>query len=104
MLTNMSAYLIVNYDVDDADAYAEYQKGAVPALKVGSDAKILVVDPESHVVEGGDTVGRQTVVLEYESVEKAKEVYESGEYQAVVGQRHAATSKHFAVIVNGFGT
>ena len=98
----MSAYLIVNYDVDDADSYAEYQKGAVPALRVGSEAKPLVLDPNTHVVEGDD-VGHQTVVLEYESVEKAKEAYDSGEYQAVVGQRHAATSKHFGIIVAGFG-
>ncbi len=98
----MTAYLIVNYQLDDADLYKEYQQGAGPALKVGSESKLLVLDPKSQVVEG-DGVGAQTVVLEFESADRAREIYESGEYQAVVGKRHEATSKHFAVIVEGFG-
>jgi uncharacterized protein (DUF1330 family) len=36
-------------------------------------------------------------------MDKAREIYESGEYQAVIGKRLAATSKHFAVLVNGLG-
>jgi len=41
------------------------------------------------------------VVLQFESKEKAKELYESGEYQAVIGKRLRATSKHFAILVQG---
>ena len=97
----MTAYLIVNYAVDDADAYAEYQKGAGPALKIGTDTKVLVLDTATEVVEG-DSAGHQTVVLEFESKDKAKEIYESGDYQAVLPTRLNATSKHFAVLVEGF--
>lgn len=97
----MSAYLIVNYTVDDPDQYAEYQGGAAPALKVGSECQLLVLDSDTAGLEGDP--GRQTVVLEFESVDRAREIYESGEYQAVIGQRLQATSKHFAVLVNGFG-
>lgn len=96
----MSAYLIVNYDVDDADMYREYQGGAMGALRIGSECEVVVLDPDSTQVEG-EGAGKQTVVLKFDSVEKAKEIYESGEYQAIVGTRHAATSKHFAVLVNG---
>ncbi len=98
----MSAYLIVNYDVDDADLYGEYQQGAAGALRIGTECEVVVLDPASEQIEGAGA-GKQTVVLEFESMEKAKEIYDSGEYQAVVGKRHAATSKHFAVLVNGFG-
>jgi len=98
----MSAYLIVNYDVDDPELYAEYQQGAAPALQIGSATEIVVFDPDSQQVEGEST-GKQTVVLKFGSMEKAREIYESGDYQAVVGKRHASTSKHFAVLVNGFG-
>ena len=97
----MPAYVIVNYDVDDADLYREYQKGAGPALRVGSDCKLLVFDPKSERLEG-ERAGHQTVVLEFDSVEKAREICESGEYRAVVGKRHQATSNHFAVLVEGF--
>ena len=59
-------------------------------------------DPATEQIEG-EGAGKQTVVLKFESMEKAKEIYDSGEYQAVIGKRHDATSKHFAVLVNGFG-
>ena len=98
----MSAYLIVNYDVDNPELYGEYQEGATPALKVGSDCEVVVFDPATERIEG-EVAGHQTVVLKFESMEKAKEIYESGEYQAVIGKRHEATSKHFAILVNGFG-
>ena len=97
----MSAYLIVNYDVDDAEAYGQYQRGAGPALRIGSECKVLVLDPDTTQLEG-DVAGHQTVVLEFESMEKAKEIYHSGEYQDVLPTRLGATSKHFALLVHGF--
>lgn len=101
MMSAMPAYLIVNYNVTDADSYGEYQKGAGPALKIGSECKVLVLDPSSERLEG-DGSGHQTVVLEFESKEKAKEIYESGDYQAVLPTRLGATDAHFAVLVDGF--
>ena len=101
MMGAMPAYLIVNYNIEDGDAYGEYQKGAGPALKIGSECKLLVLDPASDQLEG-EGAGRQTVVLEFESKEKAKEIYESGDYQAVLPTRLNATSSHFAVLVDGF--
>jgi uncharacterized protein (DUF1330 family) len=98
----MTAYLIVNYDVDDADMYADYQGGALGALRIGTECDVLVLDPASEQVEG-EGAGKQTVVLKFESMEKAKEIYQSGDYQAIIGKRHSATSKHWAVLVNGFG-
>ncbi len=98
----MSAYLIVNYDVDNPDLYGEYQQGAMGGLRIGTECEVLVLDPASEQVEG-EGAGKQTVVLKFESMEKAREIYNSGEYQAVIGKRHDATSKHFAVLVNGFG-
>ena len=97
----MAAYLIVNYDVDDADLYTDYQGGAGPALKIGAECQIRALDGDSEILEG--TPGKQTVVLEFESMDKAREIYHSGEYQTVIGKRHQATSNHFAVLVNSFG-
>jgi uncharacterized protein (DUF1330 family) len=97
----MTAYLIVNYQVDDRDLYKEYQRGAGAALKIGSECKVLALDSKSEVLEG-DSAGHQTVVLEFESRERARELYESGEYQEVLPKRLGATSKHFAVLVDGF--
>ena len=101
MMGDMAAYLIVNYSIDDADAYKAYQKGAGPALGIGADCKLLVLDSETELIEG-ESAGHQTVVLEFESKEKAKEIYQSGDYQAVLPTRLNATSQHFAVLVDGF--
>ncbi|MEM7091506.1 MAG: DUF1330 domain-containing protein [Actinomycetota bacterium] len=97
----MPAYLIAHYNVENPDLYREYQKGAGPALKIGSESKLIVLDSASNQVEG-EPAGVQTVVLEFESMEKAKEIYESGEYQDVIGKRLDATSAHYAVLVEGF--
>ena len=97
----MTAYLILNYDVDDADKYAEYQGGAAPALKIGAESDLLVLDPATQQIEG-EGAGHQTVVLSFESMEKAREIYESDAYQAVLPTRLAATSKHFALLCEGF--
>ena len=97
----MPAYLIAHYNVDDPDLYREYQKGAGPALRIGSESKVLVLDPASNQVEG-EPGGVQTVVIEFESMAKAKDIYESGEYQAIIGKRLGATSAGYAVLVEGF--
>jgi len=96
----MPAYLIVNYSVENPDLYAEYSAAAGPALKIGDACQLLAFDAKSERVEG-ETAGHQTVVLRFESKEEARALYESGDYQAVVGKRLEATSDHFAVLVDG---
>lgn len=96
----MTAYLIVNFDVDDVDTYKEYQKGAVPSLGIGEGSRLVAYDTDSKQVEG-ENAGRQTVVLEFASMEEAQTVYDSEEYQKVLPLRFKATSKHFGLIVKG---
>ena len=96
----MAAYLIVNFDVDDPDAYRTYQKGAVPSLGIGDTSRLVAYDTATTCVEG-DGAGAQTVVLEFDSMEAAKAAYESKEYQDVLPLRFDATSRHFGVLVEG---
>ena len=98
----MPAYLIVNYKLEDPDLYGEYAREAGPVMRIGSEAQLLAFDPATEQLEG-DSAGHQTVMLRFESKERAKELYESGEYQAIIGKRLRATSGHFAVLVNGTG-
>jgi len=98
----MSAFLIVNYDIDNPELYGEYQAGAISALRIGTECEVVVFDADSQHIEG-EATGRQTVVLKFESMEKAREIYDSGEYQAIVGKRQDASSNHFAVLVNTLG-
>ena len=96
----MAAFLIVNFDVEDPAMYKDYQKGAVPSLGIGTNAKVVAYDTASKQVEG-QGAGHQTVVLEYASVEEAQAAYDSEAYQAVLPLRLQATSKHFGLIVKG---
>ena len=91
----MSAYFIAQYVVNDPALYQEYAAGAGPTI-AAHGGKLLALDVASETIEG-EPPGPQTVVLEFESVEKAKEWYNSPDYQAVVGKRLAATTG-FAVI------
>lgn len=96
----MAAYLIVNFDVDDADTYREYQKGAVPSLGIGDGSRLVAYDTETKQVEG-ENAGHQTVVLEFETMEEAQAAYDSKAYQEVLPLRFRATSKHFGLLVKG---
>jgi len=95
----MPAYLIVNYKVENPELYGEYSAGAGPALNIGTDCQLRAFDAKSEVLEGSP--GHQTIILEFDSKEKAREMYKSGAYQAVVGKRLDATSSHFAVLIDG---
>lgn len=94
-----AAYLVVNYKVENPELYAEYSAGAGPALNVGKDCQLLAFDPRSECLEGSP--GHQTIILQFDSMEKARSMYQSGAYQAVVGKRLDATSNHFAVLIDG---
>jgi len=96
----MAAYLIVNFDVDDPDTYRQYQKGAVPSLGIGETSRLVAYDTDTKRIEGDDA-GRQTVVLEFDSMEEAQAAYESKAYQEVLPLRFQATSKHFGLLVKG---
>ena len=96
----MPAYLIVNYNVENPELYGEYASAASPAMKIGDACQLIAFDGKTERIEG-DSAGHQTVVLRFESKEKAREIYESGDYQAVVGKRLEATSSHFAILVEG---
>lgn len=96
----MPAYLIVNYKVEDPQLYGEYAAAAGPAMKIGDACQLVVFDAKSEQLEG-EGAGHQTVVLRFDSKEQAREIYESGDYQAVIGKRLDSTSQHFAVLVDG---
>ena len=65
-----------------------------------SGATILAVDTEPEVLEG-DWHGDQTVLLEFESVDAAREWYDSDAYQEAAKLRQAAADCN-GVILSGF--
>lgn len=91
----MAAYIIFTEDVHDPEALQAYAAKAVPSvLQYGGVPRIA--SNATEVVEG-EWHGQQTVMIEFESVEAAQTWYNSPEYQAVIGERHAAASSNAAI-------
>ena len=92
------AYIIATEAIHDPAGMAEYAKAAVEPITEGPGI-VLALDPAPEVLEG-DWNGRQTVLLEFESVEAARAWHGSDAYQKVIPMRQAAADTD-AVIVRG---
>jgi uncharacterized protein (DUF1330 family) len=90
-------YVIITEDIKDPAGMAEYGKLASQTM---GNAKLLAFGPAVEALEG-QWHGTQTVLLEFESVEAAKQWYYSDEYQAAAKLRQAAADCN-GVIVSGF--
>lgn len=92
----MPAYLIVDMEVTDPEQFEEYRKLA-PAAVQKYGAKYLARGGRFEVLEGDWTPSRVTV-LEFESLEQAKEWWDSPEYRkAREARRNAAKVSMIAV-------
>jgi uncharacterized protein (DUF1330 family) len=91
----MAAYFIAQYVVNDPKLYREYQVAAGPTIQA-SGGEVVSFDVAAETMEGSPP-GPHTVIVKFESTEAAKAWYDSPEYQAAVGKRHAST-EGFAVI------
>jgi uncharacterized protein (DUF1330 family) len=94
----MPAYLILDIHVEDPEEYAAYRERS-PATLEAYGGRYLVRGGPHEVVEG-DWDPERVVVLEFPSVERAHEWYESPEYQAIVEKRKRAAPSN-VVLVDG---
>jgi uncharacterized protein (DUF1330 family) len=91
-------YVIFNETINDQAAYDAYVQKAVPTvMQSGGRAIVFQNDPETLE---GTWPGKCVVVLEFASVDAARAWYDSSDYQAVIGERHAAADCS-AVILPG---
>ena len=90
-------YVIITEDIKDPAGMAEYGKLASQTM---ANATVLAFGPPAETLEG-QWHGTQTVLLEFESVEAAKEWYYSDAYQEALKLRQAAADSN-GIIVSGF--
>ncbi|HZR03723.1 MAG TPA: DUF1330 domain-containing protein [Burkholderiales bacterium] len=94
----MAAYLISTIEITDPAGYEEYRKLVGPALqKYGG--KFLVRGGKIHYLEGS-WQPKRVVVVEFESVEKAKAFSDATEYAEAKAIRHR-TSTSSVIVVEG---
>ena len=90
------AYWICFYrSVSNSDALAEYAKLAGPAIQ-GGGGRFLARGNPSKTYEAGKS--QRTVVIEFESVEKAKSTFESPAYQAACKVLEGAAERDIRII------
>ena len=92
-------YVILTEDIHDRDMMDAYGPASWPSV-VEYGGKCLVANENFEVIEG-EWHGTRTVVMEYESVEQARQWYTSASYQAVLPMRLAASDCN-GIIVAGF--
>ena len=94
----MSAYVIVEIEIVDPVGYEEYKKqAAATVLKHGG--KYIVRGGKTEVLEG-DWKAKRIVVLQFESMERAKEWLNCEEYREPRKMRHR-TAKANMILVEG---
>ena len=94
----MAAYIIADVDVTDPEVFEEY-RGQVSATIEKYGGKYLVRGGAVEQVEGDWTPNR-LVILEFESMEQAKEWYYSDEYKGPKALRHRSANTN-AIFVAG---
>jgi uncharacterized protein (DUF1330 family) len=92
----MPAYIIVDIEITDPVQYERYKQLAAPT--VGQyDGRYVVRGGAVEALEGGWEPGR-LVVLEFPSVERAREWWESDEYAPAKAMRHASATSEMILV------
>jgi uncharacterized protein (DUF1330 family) len=94
----MATYLVVNSTIDDPELLNEYLQDASATRDI-VPLKVLAYDTESTTIEG-EPAGPRTGIMEFASEDDFHAWYDSPQYQAIVGKRHASTTG-FSVLVKG---
>jgi uncharacterized protein (DUF1330 family) len=92
----MPAYVIVDIEVTDPVGYQEYIKLAPPAVALYG-GKYLARGGRTEVLEG-DWQPRRLVILEFESLERARQWIDSPEYHPARQLRHRMANTNMVVI------
>ena len=92
----MRAYVIVDMDVTNPAAYDEYRKLAPPTV-AAYGGRYLARGGRTETWEG-EWIPNRLVILEFESVERARQWLDSPEYSAIKHVRHEAATTNMVVI------
>ena len=94
----MTAYVIAQMTVHDRERYQRYVAGFLPTL-APYGGRLLAVDEAPEVLEG-DWGHRKIVLIAFPDTERAKAWADGPEYQAIIGDRRAA-SEAVGLLVQG---
>jgi uncharacterized protein (DUF1330 family) len=92
----MSAYFVVDLDVSDPSGFEEYRRVVPPVIeKYGG--RFMVRGGTAEVLEGQWKPKRLTLI-EFPSAARAKDFYNSQEYQQIIGLRFKAAKTNLVLV------
>jgi uncharacterized protein (DUF1330 family) len=94
------AYLIGDVEVTNPEAYAEYGR-RFSATLVPFGGRLLVAGGPCEAVEG-EWLPKRLVVLEFPSLQHARDWHASPDYQAIIPIRHQNAITHFVTLADGW--
>jgi uncharacterized protein (DUF1330 family) len=92
----MAGYVIARVEVTDRERYKEYLK-LTPATIAKFGGRFIARAGETVSLEGAEEA-RRVVILEFPSLERAKQWYHSDDYQTVKKVRAGAAEADFLAI------
>ena len=92
----MTAYVIVDIEVSDPEGYKEYVKLAPEAVKLYG-GKYIARGGQNETLEG-EWQAKRLVILEFPSVEQAKNWLNSSEYAPARALRHKYAKTNLVVV------
>jgi uncharacterized protein (DUF1330 family) len=92
----MAAYVITEIDITDPRGYEEYKKMGPPTV-AAYGGKFIVRGGKTEVLEGSWNP-RRIVILQFESMERAKEWWSSNEYGAAKQTRQRAAQTNMVLV------
>lgn len=92
----MAAYIIVDVDILDRERYAEYVK-TVPPTIAAHGGRFLVRGGAAEILEGA-WQPKRVVVIQFDSVARAKQWWASEEYRLPKALRQSASRANMIVV------
>ena len=92
----MSAYVILDITVHDAELFEQYKKLA-PETMAAYGGRYLARGGKAEALEGGWSPNR-IVILEFDNAETAKQWLDSPEYREARSLRQQAATSHTIVV------
>ena len=89
-------YIYAEVEITDEAEFKKYQPPAVASL-AAFGGRIIVMGGDPKVLEGGQNV-RMSVLVEFDSRERASEWYHSPEYQAAIPIRQRGANTHLVLL------
>ncbi len=92
----MPAYLLVRAQVSDMQQYQQYMQ-LTPAILEKYGGRFVIRGGEKIILEG-PPASERIVLVKFDSVEAARRMYNSPEYQAAIKLREGAADASFIVM------